>query len=576
MSDFIRLWPYLAPYRRAAALAPLCMMGAVLMDLALPAIMQRMIDVGVAAGDLPYITRMGFLLLGAALLEMVSSLTATYFACQASQNLGADLRQAVFARVLSLSAGNVDRLETGEVITRATNDIEQIQNTTLMGLRIAVRAPFLLAGGLLMAYLTSPGLSVILLGMLPVLLVAILFIVKLAFPMFARVQSRIDRVNGVIQENLAGIREVRAFVRQDAERERFDRASRDLRDTAIQAYSRIAMMMPVIMVVINGGVVAALYLGGVEFAGGRASIGQIQAFINYLMLILFSLLMMAMVLMMLSRGEASARRIREILTQEPAVRDRPGCRRLEALRGRVEFADVSFSYTGQPSDAVLREISFTVEPGETLAILGSTGSGKTTLVHLLSRFYDVTGGRILLDGVDIRDICQEDLRGGVGIVPQDPRLFGGTIRENLLFSGRSVSSGTLEEAVRQAAADGFIREKGGYDAPLGSRGVNLSGGQKQRLAIARTLLADPRVLILDDALSAVDVVTGRAIEEGIRRAMRGRTVIKVAQRIHSVLDADRILVLEDGRIQAQGDHRTLLAESPLYREICASQLGGTP
>lgn len=575
MKHLWQLLKGLKRYRKAALLAPLFILGAVLMDLLLPAIMQRMIDIGVAGRNLAYIAKMSGAMLLAALLGMGSGLASNYYAAIASQSLGGDLRASVFGKIMRLSRGNVDRLETGQLITRATNDINQIQMTTLMGLKIAMRAPLLLTGGLAMAVVTSPGLSFIIALMIPLLLLGLLFLIRYAFPMFAQVQSRIDRINSVIGENLSGIRVIKAFVRGDFERRRFAGVNDDLYETSIKAYRRIALMMPLIMIISNVAIVAALYYGGVDFARDSIQIGQIQAFINYLALIMFSLIMMAMVMMMISRAEASAQRIREVFAQTSEVEDLEDAREAGEIRGRVEFQDVCFDYNHSCEDHVLKDISFTVEPGEKVALLGATGSGKTSLVHLIPRFYEATRGRILIDGVDIRNLSQHSLRRQIGIALQVPILFSGTIEENLRFAKEDASLEEIKESCAIAQASEFIEKMSrGYQTDLGARGVNLSGGQKQRLSIARAIIGKPAILILDDSTSAVDVETETLIQEGLDRYLAGRTTFTVAQRISTVLNADKIIVLDDGQIQAIGTHEELMQTSVLYQDIYQSQLGG--
>lgn len=442
-----------------------------------------------------------------------------------------------------------------------------------MALRIMVRAPLLMVGSVVMAVITSPRLALLFLVLLPAILLLLVWIIRKTLPLFAGVQQRLDALNIVMQENLAGVRVVKAFVRGAYERARFGAANDDLMHQNLRAVRTMAITMPLVSFTLNIGVVAALWFGGLQVQAGDLQVGQVIAFINYLTQALMALTMVSMLVMRVARAEASAARIGEVIDSAPQVQDRPTPRPTTTMRGRVAFEQVRFSYNGDEEEPVLKAIDFVAEPGETVAVLGATGAGKSSLINLIPRFYDVHSGRITIDSVDVRDLDQAALRRQIGVALQEPILFSGTIRDNIRYGRPDADEAAVVAAAKLAQAHDFITTlPGGYDAVVGQRGVNLSGGQKQRLAIARALLIDPAVLILDDSTSAVDVATEAHIQDELVRVRQGRTTFMVAQRISSVLTADKILVLDDGKVAAAGDHRTLLATSPIYREIYASQL----
>ncbi len=568
-----KLASFLRPYWLWAILAPLMMMLEVTMDLAQPWLIERIIDEGIARQDIALVMRTGGIMVAVATVGLVGGMACTVFAVLAAQGFGADLRHTLFATMQSLSFGNLDELETGKLITRLTNDVTQVQDLVMMLLRVMVRAPLLMVGSLIMAVITSPQLALLFLVLLPTILLMLVWVIRKTLPLFAGVQQRLDAVNIVMQENLAGVRVVKAFVRDAYERLRFRRANDDLMEQNIRAVRTMAITMPLVMFTLNVGVVAALWFGGVKVQQGELQVGQVIAFINYLTQTLMALTMVSMLVMRISRAEASAVRIDEVLASTPHVQDRTDATGDAVTHGRVAFEQVRFAYNGDEEEPVLKAIDFVAEPGETVAILGATGSGKSSLVHLIPRFYDVSGGRITIDGVDVRDLDQNALRRRIGVALQEPILFSGTIRDNIRYGRPDATDDEVLAAAKLAQAHDFITTlPGGYDALVGQRGVNLSGGQKQRLAIARALLTDPSILILDDSTSAVDVATEAHIQAGLAALRRGRTTFMVAQRISTVLTADKILVLDDGQVAAAGDHRTLLASSEIYREIYASQL----
>ena len=565
---------YLKPYWRWAVLAPLLMTLEVVMDLMQPRLLQRIVDEGITPMNLDVILRTGLLMVGLAVVGWFGGAGNGWFTTRAAQGFGADLRGAVFRHVQRLSFSNLDRFETGHLVTRLTNDVTHVQEAVATLLRILIRAPLLMVGGLVMAVLTAPQLAFIPLGLMPLLLVLVIWVVGRATPMFGQVQARLDVVNQVTEENLSGVRLVKAFVRKAQEAARFGRSNEDLAETTIRAARLVAMTQPAMVIILNAGVVAVLWFGGVRVAGGSMRIGQILAFVNYLQQTLFSLVMVSMLIIQVARATASANRIAEVLHAEPAVQNQPGALTDVALDGRVTFEGVTFSYHGDSRDPVLREVSLEVRPGQTVALLGATGAGKSSLVHLIPRFYDVTAGRIKVGGHDVRDLDLATLRRSIGIATQETVLFSGTVRDNIRYGRPEASDEEVIAAAKVGQAHGFITSfPDGYDTIVGQRGVNLSGGQKQRIAIARALLVNPAVLILDDSTSSVDVETETLIQDALREARADRTCLMIAQRISTVLNADQILVQDEGRIVAAGTHRELLASSPIYRDIYESQLG---
>jgi ATP-binding cassette, subfamily B, multidrug efflux pump len=568
-----RLFIFLRPYRRWAALAPLLMVLEVVMDLLQPRLVQRIIDQGVLPLHMPVVLQTGAFMVGAALLGLVGGMGCTVYAIRAGQAFGADLRGTLYRRVQALSFGNLDTLDTGKLITRLTNDVQQVTEMVMMVLRIMVRIPLLLVGSVVMAILTSPRLALLYVVLIPIVLAEVVWIIARTFPMFGEVQRRLDALNTVMQENLAGVRVVKAFARSLHEIRRFRTANSRLMVQNLGAVRLGTLTMPFMLLVLNAGAVAALWLGGVQVKAGGLQVGQLIAFLNYLTQTLFALVGVSMLVVRFSRAGASAERVLEVLDSEPEVRSRPDALADFAPRGRVAFEHVSFSYRGPEHDPVLRDISFVAEPGQTVALLGATGAGKSSLLQLIPRFYDVTAGRVTIDGVDVRDVDEVALRGAVGIALQESVLFSGSIRDNIRYGRPSASEEDVVSAARIAQAHDFILgfpER--YDVVVGQRGVNLSGGQKQRIAIARALLTQPAVLLLDDSTSAVDVETEARIQAALAQQRRGQTRIVVAQRIGSVLSADKILVLEDGRIAAEGTHAQLVQTSPIYREIYESQM----
>lgn len=572
-----KLSRFLKPYWHWATLAPLLMVLEVAMDLLQPRFVERIIDEGIAQGDLQIVFSTGLWMIAAATVGLIGGVGCGIFTVMASQNFGADLRQTLFAKVQSLSFGNLDKLETGGLITRLTNDVTQVVEMVSMLLRVMVRVPMLLLGSLIMGYLTSPRLSLLFLFLIPVVTVVLFSVINRAYPLFGGVQERLDKLNSVMQENLAGVRVVKAFVRTAYERTRFRQANTDLTEHNILAVRTVAITMPLMMLALNGGIVAALWIGGAGVVNGGMQVGEVVAFINYLMQALMSLMMISMLTMRFSRAEASAVRIDEVLTNQPQIQNRAGATTDFAPRGKVQFDNVTFSYNRHGGEPVLKGINFSVAPGETVALLGATGSGKSSLIHLIPRFYDVAAGQVRIDDVDVRDLDEVTLRRTIGFALQESVLFTGTIRDNIRYGRPNAGDDEVIAAAQAAQAHDFITHfPDGYDSIVGQRGVNLSGGQKQRIAIARALLTDPALLVLDDSTSAVDVETEAKIQAVLATLRQGRTNFVVAQRISTVLSADKILVLDDGQVVAKGNHEELLATSSIYREIYTSQLDLEP
>jgi len=578
VKSLIRLYRFVRPYKWQAVGALVLLLGMVAADLAIPRLSQRIIDQGIGRGDLHVVWTTSLIMLGAALASALFAIVNNALSVRVGQSFAADVRSALVRRVQSFSFGNLDRLQTGQLIVRSTSDVNFVQMIVQMSLRILTRAPVWMLGAIGFLFATSVELGWIVLAFFPAIL---LFMVVFAGParsMFLAVQKRLDRLNTVLQENLAGVRVVKAFVREDREIERFQSANEELTAQSIRVFRVLAFLMPLMMVILNAAVIVALWFGGTMALDGKMTVGQVVASVNYLSMALFPLMMLAGMIAPLAAADASASRILEVLDGTPEVAERPGARAVETPMGRVAFESVSFSYAADGGDPVLRGVSFVAEPGETVAILGATGSGKSTLIHLIPRFYDVTSGRVTFDGVDVRDLTLASLRAQIGIALQEAVLFAGTVRENIRYGRPDATQEEIEAAAEAAQAAEFVHGlPDGYDTVIGERGVTLSGGQRQRLAIARALVVRPKVLILDDSTSAVDIETEVRLQDALDRliadSQRTTTRFIVAQRISTVLLADKILVLEGGRIAAIGTHSELMQTSPEYRDIYDSQLG---
>ena len=567
-----KLFKYLKPYMLPTLLAPLFMLLEVAMDLMQPALMSRVIDVGVANADKAYIVRTCVLMFVCALLGVIGGLGNMYFSTRAGYGFARDLRSDLYRRIQSFSFSDIDRFKTGSLVTRTTNDVTQIQNAFTTCIRMLVRAPFLCIGGVVMVLVLNAKLSLVVLAAIPFLTAMIVFLLKRGRPLFTSMQEKLDRVNTVMQENLSGIRVVKAFARADHEKAKFKVANDDLCDSTMRAMMMMSMAFPLINLIMNATMILMYAFGGSMVFHGELTPGEIMAFSNYIMQILMSLTMSSFMLMFLSRAGVSIHRVLEVLNTQSDIVDGPDAD-AAVTRGEVAFDHVSFAYPGQ-SGNVLSDITFTARAGETVAILGSTGSGKSTLISLIPRLYDASAGSVKIDGRDVRDYHLNTLRGAIGVALQESVLFTGTIEENLRWGDENASPEELRHAAAIAQADPFVEKLAdGYQTELGQRGVNLSGGQKQRLCIARALAKHPRILILDDSTSAVDLATEAEIQKGLRGAFGDMTVFIIAQRISSVMDADRILVMENGRVIDSGKHEELKKRCEVYREIVVSQLG---
>lgn len=565
---------YARPYARYFVIGPLCMIVEVLGEILLPSLYGSIVNVGIAEQNVWYIAGVCGLMILTAVLMMTGGVGGAYFASKASVNYAADLRRDVYSKIQKFSFANIDRFSTGSLVTRLTNDVTQIMNMINMLMRMCLRAPGMLIGALIMTIAMNPSLAVVLAVSIPLLAVIIVTVVRTGFPRFTRMQAKMDGLNNKIQEDLTNVRVIKSFVREDFEKERFAQANGDLKSTTMRALSVVIMMMPAMMLVMNFTILAVIWFGGQQVIGGTMAVGDLTAFINYVTQILMSLMMLTMVFMNSSRTVASARRISEVLDEKIDLTDeRAAHRELSVARGEVEFKNVSFRYYKTSDEKVLDNINLTIRPGETVGIIGSTGCGKTTLVSMIPRLYDVDEGEVLVDGIDVRDYDLVKLRDGVGMVLQKNVLFSGTIEENLRWGDADAPVEAIAEAAKSAQADDFIRKfPEGYQTVLDQGGTNVSGGQKQRLCIARALLKRPKILILDDSTSAVDTATEMRIRAAFRNELRDSTKIVIAQRVTSVMDADKIVVMDEGRITGVGTHAELLASNREYQEIYYSQM----
>jgi ATP-binding cassette, subfamily B, multidrug efflux pump len=540
-------------------------------ELFLPTLMADIIDKGVVAGDTPYIWKIGGWMLLVSALGATASVFASYYSSKAAMGLGRDIRMKVFNHVGKFSLQEFDEVGTASLITRTTNDITQVQQVVIMLLRMVASAPIMLVGGIIMAVSKDAKLSLVIVVTMPVLIGSILLILKKGVPLFQLVQKRLDRLNLVLRENLTGIRVIRAFNRETEEKVRLKQANRELTDVSIKVNKIMAVMMPVMMLVMNLTVVGIIWFGGIRIDNGDMQIGDLMAFIQYVMQIMFALVMASMMFVMVPRAAVSAKRINEVLEMEPSFLDE-GTEKANREHGTLEFEDVTFSYPGADEPA-LSNISFTASPGEITAIIGGTGSGKSTLVNLIPRFYDISSGTIRVNGIDIRHASQEEVRSKIGFVPQKSILFTGTIADNIRFGKQNASQDEIEYAARIAQAKDFISKmKDGYEAEVEQGGSNLSGGQKQRLSIARALIRKPDLYIFDDSFSALDFKTDAKLRAALKDETQYATVLLVAQRVSTVVDADRIIVLDEGHIVGMGTHQELLNTNEVYREIALSQL----
>lgn len=585
---------YIGQYKKQMLLAPLLVLTDVIAELSIPMLMSKIVDEGIPAGDTKYIIKIGVYMILLAITAIIFGVTNMKVSATAGQGFGANLRNALFEKVQSFSFANIDQFSTGSLVTRLTNDVNNLQNTLTMGIRILLRSPMMLIVAMFLAYRISPRLSIVMALAIIILAISITLIITNARKLFRVMQTRMDALNSTIQENLIGIRVVKSFVRQDFEKKKFKRSNDALTDAGVRAASLAVMNMPVMMLVMNAATLAIIEIGGGLVFNGVMMTGELISFISYVFQILNSVMMLSMIFLMLARAEASGKRILEVLETEVDIADPLATGPASAVKegtasemttsgrypqvhsGKIEFKHVSFKYTvtGKGED-VLSNINFSINPGEIIGIVGGTATGKTSLVNLIPRLYDATEGSVLVDDVDVRSYKLNDLRKGIGMVLQQNTLFTGTIRENLLWGNENATQAEIEAACKDAQAHQFIMSfPDGYDTFLGQGGVNISGGQKQRLYIARAMLKKPKILILDDSTSAVDSATEEKIRESFYANFNDTTVLIIAQRISSVSKADKILVLDDGKVMGLGSHGELLKTNKIYQEINASQKEG--
>jgi ATP-binding cassette, subfamily B, multidrug efflux pump len=569
------LMNYVRKYWKLFSTAVLFLTFEALCDLMQPTIMSKIIDVGVVNRDIHYILKMGGIMLLITAFGAVSASTRSVLASIVSQNFGAELRSDLFRKIQSLSFKSIDQFDRASLVTRLTNDVTQVQVFVNGLMRIFVKAPLLAIGGLIMAIRLNVHLSVVLAVVVPVVAILIIINMKIGFPLFIKVQKALDRVNSIMREYLSGVRVVKAFNRFDYEIEKFNHSNEDFQNKSISAIRLMSIFSPAIILTVNLGIVIVLWMGGLGVESGRIQVGHIIAFTNYMTQILFALMMISMVFNMFVRAKASTGRIVEVFSlNDQMTWDEHGTEFLSE-KGKIEFEDVSFSYDGLPENAVLKNINLTCQPGETVGIIGSTGSGKSTLVSLIPRFYDINAGTIKVNGAAIQNINPEKLREKIAIVPQKTVLFTGSVEENIRWGNEKAVMEEVEKAAMMARAHDFISQSPeGYHTRLGQGGVNFSGGQKQRISIARALVKNPEILILDDSTSAVDMSTEAKIKESLKKYAKGLTCLLIAQRITSVIDADKIVVMDHGEIVGIGKHEELLKDCHVYQEIYQSQIGG--
>ncbi len=576
-NPFFKMRKYLiffGKYRRAVLLAPALVIIDVFCEIVQPEMMSKIVDNGVMNKNLSYILQTGGIMVGLSLIAIVANVGNIYYSSHASVGFAAELRKAMFIKIQEFSFSNLDRFTSSSLVTRLTNDVNIVQEVIMMSLRLLIRAPLMLLFAVIIAIRINSSLATIIAVAIPVLSVCIYMILRRGLPFFEQVQKRLDKVNAVIQENLVNVRVVKSFVREDFEKKKFGRSNDELREMAVKASSMVVLIMPVMQLVMNISIVAIVWFGGNKIISGEFQVGQLMSFVTYITQILMSLMMLSMVIMTFSRAEASSERILEVLDAKIDVVDSPEAAEqdLTVRQGKVVFENVFFKYFPDSTEYVLKDISFAVSPGEIVAVIGATGSAKSTLVELIPRLYDVTRGRILVDDVDVRDYTLQHLRAGISLVLQQNDLFSGTIRENLKWGNMRATDEEIVAAAKDAQAHDFIMSFPlQYETVLGQSGVNISGGQKQRLCIARAILRKPAILIMDDSTSAVDMSTEAKIRSSFSQHLRQTTIIIIAQRISSIQSAKKIILLDNGAIIGTGTHDELIAGNAVYKEIYYSQ-----
>lgn len=565
---------YLKKYWKMFCLAVAFLSLEAFCDLLQPTIMSQIVDVGVAGKNMKYVIHMGITMLIVTGTGALAAIGRNYLSSFVSQHFGAELRSDLFKKIQGFSFDNMDRFEGASLVTRLTNDVTQVQNFTNGLMRIFVKAPLLCIGSIIMAVRLNPQMSVVLMIVIPIVIILIYLNMKIGFPFFMKVQRFLDKVNTVMREYLSGVRVVKAFNRFDYEKERFEKSNRDYGAVSISAMKVMSIFSPGITLTINFGIAAVLWFGGIYVNKGYIHVGQIIAFTNYMTQILFSLMMISFVFTMFVRARASTERIAEVFSQENTISVTGKANVESGIKGRVDFEHVFFSYAGAGGEPVLKDITLTCMPGETIGIIGSTGSGKSSLVNLIPRFYDASSGTVKVDGIDVRYMEPENIREKIAVVPQKSVLFTGTVEENIKWGKETAAIEEVEEAAQVAQAHEFIKSfPEGYNTMLGQGGVNFSGGQKQRVSIARALIKKPEVLILDDCTSAVDMATEAKIREALKEYSRNLTCLIIAQRITSVMTADKIIVMDNGAIAGMGSHNELMKNCEIYKDIFRSQLG---
>lgn len=567
-------WKYIKPYLPYFILGPLLMLSEVAGEIVLPKIMASMIDVGIANNDISYVIMRALLMFGCICIMIIGGIGGHYMSIKASVLFSADVRKDVFKKVQNFSFKNIDEFSTGSLVTRLTNDITQLQNITRMFLIMAMRSPGMLIGGIIMSLTINPKLALILVVVMPLLAAIITLLLKTAFPRFTAMQKKLDGLNSSIQENITNVRVIKSFVREKFEINKFRNANENLKDSTLNAMKIVIMTMPFMTLAMNITTIVTVWNGGQFVINGSMNVGDLTAFTTYIVQILMSLMMVSMLILQSSRAAASSRRIKEVLnTEVDLTDDNAQCKDAVVTEGKVEFRNVCFKYYANRSENILENISFTANPGEIIGIVGSTGSGKTSLVQLIPRLYDVTEGEVLVDGINVKDYSIKNLRDGVGMVLQKNVLFSGSIEDNLRWGDENASMEEIRLAADHAQADGFVTSfTDGYNTELGQGGVNVSGGQKQRLCIARALLKKPKILILDDSTSAVDTATEAKIRSAFETDLKDTTKIIIAQRISSVMHADKILVISEGKVTGFDTHENLLKNNEDYRDIYYSQV----
>jgi ATP-binding cassette subfamily B protein len=575
MNHIKKLLPFVKPYWRRSLVALVFLISVIVIDLTIPRLIQRIIDGGINGKDMGVVISTTLIMLLISLLQTLFALANNLFSVQVGESVARDIREALFLKIQFFSFGNLDHINTGQLMVRLSSDTTAFQRMVQVSLRIGTRAPLLMIGSLILMFVTDSRLALMIVPVLLATSAVIVFFVSRMGPLFMTVQKKLDRLNMVLQENIAGVRLVKTFVRADYEAERFAEANEDYTDRNIRVTRFMATLSPAMSIFVNIGMVIVIWAGGIQSAAGVVSVGKIVAFINYLHTTMGPLGIMVMMANVVAAATASSERINEVLDTVPEVTDPPQPKLLPDGRGiQVIFEGVDFHYNGTNDGLVLNDVDLIAEAGQTVAILGATGAGKSSIVNLVPRFYEVTAGKVSWNGVDLRDVKQSDLLAEVGVVPQETILFSGTVRDNIRYGNPEAGDDEVIEAAKAAQANDFIMNlPNGYDTRIEERGVNLSGGQKQRIAIARALLLKPSILILDDSTSSVDVETETRIQDAMKSWLKESTSFVVAQRISTVLNADKILVVDEGKIVAQGTHNELMQTSPVYQEIYESQLG---